>query len=70
MDLTRSQLAQALSATVRQVEEESGLGEDNPDVVELKRIVTRKIADLELPKTSDEQEPPDTTSASEVLKSQ
>jgi hypothetical protein len=66
MDLPRIQIVQALSATVRQVVEKSGLGEDNPDVVELKRIVSRKIADLELPETPDEQESPDTTSRSEV----
>lgn len=46
-------LAESLSVTIKQVEQQSGLGRDNPDVAELKRIVSRKIADLETTKTAE-----------------
>ncbi|HZP04465.1 MAG TPA: hypothetical protein VFB43_06160 [Terracidiphilus sp.] len=44
-------LAESLNATLHKVEQESGLSQDNPDMIELKRIVSRKIADLDTPET-------------------
>ncbi|HUA91300.1 MAG TPA: hypothetical protein VL991_01975 [Terracidiphilus sp.] len=35
-------------SAIQRVEETSGLSKDNPDVIELRRIVFRKIDDLEL----------------------
>jgi hypothetical protein len=39
-------------AAIQRVEETSGLSKDNPDVFELRRIVSRKIADLKSIRTA------------------
>jgi len=55
------QLINVLRATVVQVEQASGVAPDDPALVELKRIVLHRIADLELAHAVEPSEPPDGT---------